>query len=311
LAMPSKIEFYREVLRDDPASRVFFPLSKMLAESGQTEEAVAILTKAINVHPGHLEARFFLVELLTRLSREVERETVFEDLLPLLSSYPSVWSLWAAKARGLSRDSSVAMHLVARALAGAEISFLELLEEGLSATAKAEQPTPIVAQESSEPAPQAAKDDQNHAAPPRESSQTARPKESSGAGFEDFSLRGAAEVRMLARRIQDEGGALDAQDPLPDCAQAAEGLVKTRTMADLLAKRGDYAKALRIYENLMDQSVDPKEREVLGKRISEIGMSAQAGVQPAAEPSLKREGRPDLRGMLEALAGRLDARAAG
>jgi len=324
LATPSKIEFYREVLRDDPASRVFFPLARMLAQDGQTEEAVTILTRAINVHPGHLEARFFLVELLTKLGLAGESESVFKELLPLLSNYPSVWSLWAAKAQGLSRDSSVAMHLVARNLGGAEISFVDLLEKGLSATARPNpgapqgtaQTTPhaskIAREEVLPPAYQAASDGRSHHDEPLPETPAVRPNEFSGtggtggAGFEDFSLRGASEVQMLARRIQEEGGAQAERVPV------AESQVKTRTMADLLAKGGDYAQALRIYKDLMEQSPDPGEREMLARRIIEIEMSARTGVRQApAEPSPKREDRSDLRSALEALAGRLDARAAG
>jgi len=330
LATPSKIVFYREVLRDDPASRVFFPLARMLAEDGQTEEAVAILTRAINVHPGHLEARFFLVELLIRLGRDAESETTFGELLPLLSNYPSVWSLWAAKAQGLSRDSSVAMHLVARNLGGAEISFVDLLEKGLSATAKpgpatpqapprvSPQPPQIAKEEVLKPARQAASDHQGAHAEPSPQAPAARPEEfsgssgSGGAGFEDFPLRGAAEVQMLARRIQEEGGGPGVKDERLERAPAAESQVKTRTMADLLARGGDHAQALRIYKDLMEQSPDPGERETLARRIIELEMSAQAGVRQApAEPAPKREDRSDLRSALEALAGRLDARAAG
>src|SRR5512147_667390 len=121
--MTSKIELYREVLTDDPNSRVFFPLARMLAEQGEAAEAVSVLKKAMGFHPGHLEARFLLVELLTRLEREDEAEDAFEGLASLLSNYPSVWSLWAAKAPGLSRDSSLALKFLALSLQGKNVSW--------------------------------------------------------------------------------------------------------------------------------------------------------------------------------------------
>jgi len=301
--MPSKIEFYREVLRDDPTSRVFFPLAKMLAQSGQTEEAVTVLTNAVSVQPGHLEARFLLVELLTRLGRAKEGASVFEELLPLLSDYPSVWSLWADKAKGLSRDSSVAMHLVAQNLAGADISFLDLLEKGLEITAEPAAGAGGSGQESRRPKP--AKPELVKAGPSAPSETVSR-EEPAETGFKDFSLRGAAEVQALAKRIQDDGGALETSTP---CVEETESPVKTRTMADLLVKRGDYAQALNIYGALLGRNLDPVEREVLKKRMEEIKTLSETGAPAQAEPRKKDGKAAGLRNILESLASRLDAHA--
>ena len=267
----SKIALYREVLADDPTSRVFFPLAKMLTESGRPEEAVAVLTESMGAHPGHLEARFLLVELLTRLGRGEESSAIFDEVLPLLTRYPSVWSLWAAKAK-LSRDSSVAMRLVAQNLAGGDVSFLDVLEKGLAATGKM-------------------------AGEATGAGRVETPREPAS---QDFSLRGAAEVQALARRIQ-EGDEPDAgQKPFA---------VKTRTMADLLAKHGDYAEAVSIYEQLAGQSSDPAEQEALKKRIAEIKALAEPVLATAhEEPAERKANKSDLVSMLEALADRLDAR---
>ena len=221
--MTSKIELYREILEEDPASRVFFPLAKILAQNGEKEEAAAVLTKALGVHPEHLEARFFLVELLTQLGRGEEGTAAFEALAPLFSKYPSVWSLWASKATGLSRDAAVALRFVAQNLAGNKVSFFDLLEKGLAADAGAE---------------------------PAE-----RPEKPDSPDFEDFPLRGAAEVQALAKLIQDE-------------------------------------------------------EEALSSRATEIKALAGAETASAQDPSRKEEGKTKLLSMLEALADRLDARAA-
>jgi len=269
--MTSKIALYREVLEDDPTSRVFFPLAKMLSESGRPEEAVAVLTKSVSAHPGHLEARFLLVELLTRLGRGQESAAIFDEVLPLLTRYPSVWSLWAAKAK-LSRDSSVAMRLVAQNLAGGDVSFLDVLEKGLAAIGKTagETASPGLVVET-----------------PREQG-------------EDFSLRGAAEVQALARRLREDGEPRAEEKPFA---------VKTRTMADLLAKHGDYAEAVSIYKQLAEQASDQAEREELYRRAGELQALAEPAVAAAREESAPKKGsKSDLVSMLEALADRLDAR---
>jgi hypothetical protein len=219
--MTSKIDFYREVLNDDPNSRVFFPLAKMLADAGESEEAVQVLSRSIALHPGHIEAKFLLVELLTRLGRGAEAEAAFAGLSSLLSSYPSVWTLWAAKAPGLSRDSALALKFLALTLQGKDVSWLTLMESGLAAASGA----PAAAAGSPE-------GDDSGEAP--------------GEPGTGFSLRGADEVLALTRQIESQERHAGADQLPPECASQASASVKTRTMADLLARHGDYATALDI-----------------------------------------------------------------
>jgi len=157
---------------------------------------------------------------------------------------------------------------MAQNLEGGDVTFLDLLEKGLAAADRAAR-----------------------------SGGFEKPRERV---FEDFSLRGAAEVQALALRIQERGEPFAGQRPLA---------VKTRTMADLLAKHGDYAEAVNIYEQLAGQASDPAERESLRKRASELKALAEPSVAPAREePAPKQGSKSDLVSMLEALASRLDAR---
>lgn len=272
--MTSKIDFYREVLSDDPNSRVFFALAKMLAEQGETEEAVEVLRKSIDFHPGHLEAKFLLVELCTRLGQAEEAMAAFKGLSSLLSNYPSVWTLWASQATGLSRDSALALKFLALALTGKQVSWLDVLEKGLG------QPQEALPAAEAELPPQPAG---------------------------DFSLRGAGEVMALTRRI-------DAPErrstEKADCVQAASASVKTRTMAELLASHGDYASALEIYGELQGLASTDQDRAILTARIDELTALMQSGgAAPKAPAAQQPKSKPKLVSMLEALANRLDARA--
>jgi len=272
--MTSKIDFYREVLSDDPNSRVFFSLATMLAEQGETEEAVAVLRKAVAFHPGHLEAKFLLVELCSRLGRMDEAKAAFEGLSSLLSNYPSVWTLWASQATGLSRDGALALKFLALALSGKDVSWLEIMEKGLGAV----------------PAGQASLDEEAPAAP-----------------AEDFSLRGAGEVRALTQRLEAPEQRATSR---PDCVQAASASVKTRTMAELLASHGDYTSALEIYGELQRLASTEQDRAILTARIGELeALMASGTAAPKGASAQQPKSKPKLVSMLEALANRLDARA--
>lgn len=281
--MTSKIEFYREVLSDDPNSRVFFPLAKMLAEEGDSEGAVAVLKRSIGYHSGHLEARFLLVEMLSRLGREGEASEAFEGLTSLLSNYPSVWSLWASKATGLSRDSSLALRFLALSLQGQDVSWLGLMEQGLAAASGQAKPTGSV-----------------------EDAQAV----SEGESPEGFSLRGADEVLALTQQIEAEDRRAPADQLPPECVSEASATVKTRTMADLLARHGDYASALDIYADLLRLASSDADKAALSARIDEIKSLMSAGTAPAKPESAQQpKSKAKLVSMLETLATRLDARA--
>lgn len=292
--MTSKIEFYREVLAIEPSSRVFFPLAQLLRQEGHHDEAMSVLRMGIGYHPDHLEAKFLLVELLNGLNRLEEAGLVFEGLAALLSHYPSVWSLWASKATGLSNDAALALRFLAAAFQGKDLSWMGVLEKGLQAcTAPA-------------PAAPAASGGSGGAA-------LGNVESPSGAGDEDsqdFSLRGAEEVSALAQRIE----ALEKRAPMaelnPECVSEVSAVVKTRTMADLLAKHGDYASALEIYEELSRISTVDHEHRQIADRIRELQSLAAAGTYPTKPVEPERpKAKVKLVSMLEALANRLDARA--
>ncbi len=305
--MTSKIEFYREVLADDPNSRVFFPLAKMLFEQGELDECVAVLKKSIGLHPAHLEARFLLIEALTRLGRASEASTDFEPVSSLLSNYPSVWTLWAASAKGLSRDSAVALRFLALSMAGGDLSWLNVLEQGLSAASGASQATgttggPGVMPGKPEAAPSSARISSTDEDLPGEGG-------AASAG-EGFTLRGADEVMAIAQEIEAGERRVPADQLPPECGSASRAEVKTRTMADLLARHGDYSSSLEIYGELLRLASSPQEKQALASRIKEIETQMASGAAPARQQAAREpKSKAKLVSMLEALANRLDARA--
>jgi tetratricopeptide (TPR) repeat protein len=273
--MTSKIEFYREVLAIEPSSRVFFPLAKALGEQGNLREAVTVLRSGMGHNPDHLEAKFLLMELYVGLGQDEQAAAVFSEISGILSHYPSMWSMWANKATGLSKDSSLALRFLSASFKDPGLSWAEVMEKGLKAPGEGRMVQ----------------------APPAGGEKTS-----------GFHLRGADEVMALARNIE-------APETLPskECAADQAATVKTRTMAELLVKHGDYASALEIYQDLC-RLTDPAGRSELLARVEEIH-GLMAGVKPQAaeavtvtEAEEKPKSKAKLLSMLEALANRLDAR---
>ncbi len=140
--MLTKIDLYREVLAIEPNSKVFFPLAKELAGLDHPEEAVDVLKKGVAFHPDHLEAKFLLVELLTRLERSGEAEEAFAGVGEMLAEYPSVWALWAEKAVFAAKDPALALRFLAHYFRDGSLTWASVLEHGL------ENLSPVAAPES-------------------------------------------------------------------------------------------------------------------------------------------------------------------
>jgi tetratricopeptide (TPR) repeat protein len=304
--MVNKIEFYREVLEIEPNSKVFFPLARKLAEQGDAADAVAVLERGIAFHPDHLEAKFLLIELLTGLGRENEADKVFSDVGTMLSNYPSVWLLWSREAAHRSKDPSLAMLFLANYFQNKSLTWAEVMERGLESLRRAAAP---VCDEKPEGAAASSAMPQPQPEP--------RPEEKPDASAPQ--LRGAREVMELA-------ASLDAPEEAPSKAKSRGGKgqqgagVRTKTMAALLAEQGDTAGALAIYDELHKSAPSAAEREDIAARMAALAPGDKAA-SPADDNAAPPAQGPDAPGkpksaaklvsFLEALAGRLDARAGG
>jgi tetratricopeptide (TPR) repeat protein len=306
--MASKIELYREVLEIEPNSKVFFPLARQLAEDGRQDEAVAVLSRGIGFHPDHLEAKFLLIELLSRQGREGEADAVFADVGAMLARYPSVWLLWSRVAADRSRDPSLALLFLAHYFQNESLSWAEVMERGLKSLGQTAAGADVQAR---------ATPDSSRFVP---GSDVPAHAEKEGGGAPP--LRGAQEVMELAELLEapEEGG----EKTKTRSARGREPVVRTRTMAALLAEQGDTAGALDIYNELLGAAAPGPEREELLGCIHALtfpaasapvptpghaaAQTAPEGGQPAADAS-QSKGAAKLVSLLEALAGRLEVRA--
>ncbi len=358
--MANKIDLYREVLAIEPNSKVFFTLAGELAASGEPEEAVLVLKKGVTFHPDHVEAKFLLIELLTRLGRAQEAGEVFGDLGGMLAQYPSVWALWAEKADFAAADPALALSFLAGYFRDDSLTWATVLRRGLAAPGGPDavseaEARPAVADAPEKPRPAAPSAPVEIAAEaPEEAARAEAPDFEDGVA-EEPGLRGAEEVRELTQVLDTVGElpgetlegvlahlpdapdasdtpvvpeddvsdrAVEALEPAAEEAEEAEAAapkvksvhvkdmgVRTLTMAALLAQQGDVKGALEIYRELLEDAGE-EEKRIIVHRMDELGEGRAVDVLSETETEGRRRHRPNLVGMLEALAKRLENRAA-
>jgi len=298
----TKINWFKEVLELEPGSKVFFPLARLYFEDENHAEAMATLRQGLSRNPDHIEARFLLVEILSRLGRADEAAQEVRTITAMLSRYPAFWKVWAENAAPASKDSAMALSFLAASFQGAALSWSQVIEKGLDALFRGNG------------APRGA-------VPGAEAAEAAE-----------------AEDTQPQRRRKAA--------PARRAASEADATIRTRTMADLLADQGDFQGALDIYTELADKAADHEAAELEAliekMRLKLRRGSADAAAQPgedsrpaamqgdegqdldfstsgqdedpdedrAAEPSGGLPGKDKLLETLEALAERLEARAA-
>ncbi|MGE4298612.1 MAG: tetratricopeptide repeat-containing protein [Desulfovibrionaceae bacterium] len=341
--MNTKIDWYKEVLELEPGSKVFFPLAKMLADDGRAAEAVTILRQGLDRHPDHLEAKLLCIELVLAVHgvdggvvRDVER------LADTMGAYPGFWQTWADILEDQDeRDCACAVQFLAAHFQGNDVTWAEVLERGLKA----------VLGESSEhavarPRPAAGARDMaatrvaaaTVAAAFVEDGGEDEPEEDGGDAGASFAFSEAPqpfhEDDVPVSAFEDDmdidgGGAIlgadesrddDVDDEADDGDESIS--VRTRTMAVLLEDQGDYSGALDIYKELLAAAEPGPRRDDLAQRIAGLTDKLSGLAKPDAGDKAASDTRPHdvadalkgktkLMSTLEALASRLEARAAG
>lgn len=344
--MKEKIEWYKEVLELEPGSRIFFPLAKLLAEDGQTDDAVVTLRQGLAKHPDHVEARLMLVELLSRQQSMTAVRREMDDLSSLFSAYPGFWQAWSehlAKNPDM-RDASVAMRFFSESMQGRKLDWSAVIEAGLKALLfdapdamdamdapdATETPQVQPAQAGKDAASTDKKPSLSIEVKPSPTKSTAQgnhvpaqppAREAKGEAETEPTLPAAAPLRVVSAKLKKQphkkGGAAEAAAPAPEEADAENNeeafSLRTRTMADILADQGDYAAAAEIYQELAGKASAEDQKELLA-RFAEL--TARAGESPAPAPA--REDDDDsgldsaegskLVDLLESLAERLEER---
>lgn len=268
--MTEKNEFYRELLRIDPSSKVFYPLAVLLFEARHLDEAAKILRQGLAAHGDHLEARLLLVEILEQLGLKAEAVTEADKAISIVSRFPSFWRIWASQASKGSKDLALALNFLANHFKGQTLSWAELIQSAFEVLSHAQQssgsmekldsPTDKSAQEriQSETEAQFRKVE--------ESLQTCEQVKV------DVGSSSAGTPQRISGRVGYPGESASDHERKPE--RRIGGSLRTRTMADLLAAQGDFDGAAEIYEDLLREVDDKRQRQMLIDTIARVRAEA-------------------------------------
>lgn len=337
--MMEKIEWYQEVLKLDPDSKVFFPLAKLLRDSQQPDKAIEVLRAGLRHSSVFLEARLLLIQILFEQSRSGECSEELSAVTGLLENYPAFWEVWAESVSEKNRDLALAIRLMASTIRHPERSLSLILESGLGILQDVRRSF-----SSSQPR-EASGSDPTCGVFPGETLCTVAPsaqERSSSSSSSSFRTAPVEEPSLadaeLLESMLEESAPVREQPPratpfLPNKAKPdhmvhdedsghmadenpEEPTLRTRSMADVLAEQGDIVGALEIYQELEAAASTPEEARELHDSVVALasrmaGNSGEPGEQTEmGEPSYGDVGGQNkLMSLLESLADRLEARA--
>ena len=92
---PEKALWYQEVLSLAPASRIFLPYARLLAESGRRMEAIEVLRAGLSRHPEFLDARLLLIEELHAAGQNAAAGLEAAGVIESLSQCSALWDIWS------------------------------------------------------------------------------------------------------------------------------------------------------------------------------------------------------------------------
>lgn len=287
--MKEKIDWYQEVLELEPSSKVFFPLARLLAESGQLEKAVLTLRQGLERHPEFMEARLYFVDLLFRTGQTELCQRQVRQIAPLLAKYAGFWNAWGHTLSNTDEDSdaSLAASFLAASFQHSGLTLAQVMERGLRELAKDSRAVTLGAVASAHSAHNAA----------------AHPVTTPSAPPPPLETKPDSPARSVAHTEGSESD--DGDDPEERFS------IRTRTMADVLAEQGDYASALEIYHELLTQASNPDEAAEINYRISTLTSHLGAMDQVPAISVESPTGKHRVLTVLEALAERLESRVHG
>ncbi len=339
--MKEKIDWYQEVLDLEPGSKVFFPLSKLLVQNNELARAIDTLQHGLERHPEYIEARLYLVDLLHQHS-DIKTESKLDEhldvLVPLLERYAGFWQAWGNVKSG---DSKLAISFLAALFQNKSLTLSEIFNKGLQAidgdNKKSDDPSggaqggpsygPEISEKDDDIFSQEANDITAQAPEVQEDpTQTPKMDESTlgdSLDSEPASKEVVAKNTEAAEKSPKPKITISITKPtlvpvkeeiLPDEDEDEEGeerfSLRTRSMAEVLAEQGDYAGALEIYEELLNNSTSSQEKEDLQYRISTLSAYVgNAQEKPVVEDEVsKSPGKDRILSVLETLAERLESR---
>ncbi len=309
--MKEKIEWYQEVLELEPNSKVFFPLARLLAQTGQVEDALSTLQHGIARHSEFIEARLYYIELLYTHGHMSQCREQVDQLSGLFSGYAGFWEAWGAclASSEKGRDVALALTFLAASFQNSSLTLAQVMELGLQSVlgrkkqeSSAHTPCAVSPSEADNMPEVSAAAAAPPAVPPLAELVQALPAESQAVRLADLAEQ--------ARRV--------AVTDVPQVGDGEERFsLRTRSMAEVLAEQGDFKGALEIYQELALTASTSEEAVDLQHRISTLTArlgAAQEEAMPQEEVSLPEASAPGkdrLLSLLQTLAGRLETRAQG
>ena len=135
---PEKALWYQEVLSLDPASRIFLPYARLLAESGRRTEAVDILKAGLLRHPEFLEARLLLIDLLYATGQEKAAALEASPIVESLSRCSALWKIWSTLP-GVRADQAAMLLFFGATFKNGGPGLAEVFEAGMKALGDGEE----------------------------------------------------------------------------------------------------------------------------------------------------------------------------
>ena len=292
--MHEKIQWYEEVMAQDPGSNLFLPLARLYAENADTEKAIRTLENGLHKHPWHLEAKLLLNDLLYRVERSDEALENSRDVFKILKDHPLLWLSWAEDFESTHQpDLALAVRMLGLAFSGTSPRLRDLCNQGLKQQLSEVYPTESPPAAEGLPRPAGSRPGTD--SPPDRAGQEPSHSVEAASGTPDEAgpFFGEEEAR---------------EEPVRGPTPATEAY-QTKTMAEILTAQGDYPEALKIYEHLRHKADSDQERTELQNRLHEV-RELQTNQTP--EPPASEQGSQDapdkqqLISQLEKLASRLE-----
>ncbi len=294
--MKEKIDWYQEVLDLEPGSKVFFPLAKLLAQNNEFLRSVETLQHGLDRHPEFIEARLYLIELLHQNPDVENSKQILEQqltiLTPLLARYAGFWKAWGSSPQVSSQtgDIGIAIAFLAALFQDKTLSLSDIVTKGLQMVlGEDKKGVGSVGGAGSLEVVEEAEDAED---------------------FEDMEpimVEEAVHVSSLPTPYSE-----DSADDFDEDEEGEERFsLRTRSMAEVLAEQGDFAGALEIYQELVNDATSPQEKEDLQSRMNTL--STHLGtVEEKSEHEdevTSSPGKDRILSVLETLAERLESRA--
>lgn len=293
--MTPKIEWFQEILDQEPNSRVFFPLAKLLFESGNVTKALDTLRHGLEHHPDFLEARLFLIHLLYSIGDMDGCSSESILIANLFNQYPDFWAAWGQSGVQSGGDFGLYMGLISALALYPDLTLKEFLSYGLKGLSERK----LVGLS-------------HHS----NVKQTLPPlKTKSHASSNNMLQPGDDTVDIEELSDSEDFSTIHSEDIFPLSTNESY-TVCTRSMAEILAEQGDIVSAIKIYQELESQATSHEEIVSLQARkveLSEMLARSRTTFDFSSSKTINYTINPqaEVLAMLETLVTRLEKRAKG